>query len=86
MEMYDDPLTVFRDALPNLLTRDTYERRLEKFFKFLDLQGNGLESIAQTFVVKAKENPNWAVSSIMKYHLYYNFNVIIILVNRSLLN
>ena len=67
MEVYDEPLTVFRDSLSNPMTRDRYERRLEAFFKFLDLAGDTLQSRCQTFVTKAKENPSWATSSVMTY-------------------
>lgn len=36
-EVYDDALTTFRDALANPFTRDKYERKLEWFFQFLNL-------------------------------------------------
>ncbi len=66
-EVYEDALMVFRDALSNPMTREKYERRLELFFKFIELKGDTLQSKSNTFVAKARENPSWAVSSVMKY-------------------
>ncbi|MFZ0184381.1 MAG: hypothetical protein WAL88_06050 [Nitrosotalea sp.] len=66
-EVYDDALTIFRDALSNPSTRDKYERRLEWFFKFLELDGDTLQSKSDTFVKKAKENPSWATQSVVRY-------------------
>jgi len=61
MENYDeDPLTLFEDALSNPLTRDRYEKRLGRFFNFLNLAGETLQEKAQTFTIEAKKNPNWA--------------------------
>jgi integrase len=68
MENYDDdPLTIFQDALSNPLTRNRYEKRLDQFFKFSNLEGETLQSRAQTFNIRAKNNPTWAVSAVMTY-------------------
>lgn len=68
MDNYDDdPLTLFRDALSNLLTRDRYEKRLYQFFNFLGLDGDTAELKAKLFTEKAKNNPSWAVSVVMNY-------------------
>lgn len=67
MEEFDDPLTLFKDALPNHLTRDRYEHRLDLFFKFLEIDGDSLEQRSVNFTKKSKENPNWTTSVILKY-------------------
>ncbi|MHB8602824.1 MAG: hypothetical protein ACYC6W_03135 [Nitrosotalea sp.] len=68
MEVYDDDaLTIFRDALSNPVTRGKYERRLELFFEFLELEGDTLQSKSDTFVKKAKGNPSWATQSVARY-------------------
>lgn len=67
MEEFDDPLMLFKDALPNHLTRDRYEHRLDLFFKFLEIDGDSLEIRAENFTKKSKENPNWTTSVILKY-------------------
>lgn len=66
MDYYDDPMTLFKDALPNLTTREKYQRRLAQFFNFMELKGN-LESQAKSFVSKSQKDPRWTVSVIMKY-------------------
>ncbi len=53
MEQYDEPLTVFQDSLPNRKTRDSYERKLTQFFKFLNLEGE-LKSQSAKFTTNAK--------------------------------
>ena len=70
MEEYDDPLTMFQDALANSLTRDRYEKRLGQFFTFLHLEGETLQSKASNFATRCKTNPSWAQSVIMKYMRY----------------
>jgi hypothetical protein len=70
MEPRDEPLTIFRDALPNLVTRDRYEKRLDQFFEFMNLKGETLESRARLFATKCKRNHSWAMSEIMSYMRY----------------
>ena len=70
MEVYDDPLTLFRDALSNPVTRDRYERLLDNFFKFLEVKGESLQLRAEIFDKKSKNDPKWASSSIMKWIRY----------------
>jgi len=70
MEQRDDPLTMFRDALSNPVTRDRYEKRLEQFFGFMNLKGESMQSRAQYFASKCKKNPSWAMSAIMNYMRY----------------
>ena len=71
MKQRDDPLTMFRDALPNLVTRDRYEKRLGQFFEFMNLKGDtSMQSKAQYFASKCKKNPSWATSEVMNYMRY----------------
>jgi integrase len=67
VEEYEDPLTIFRDALSNPLTRDRYEKRLDLFFRFLKIDGETLQERAQSFATRSKHNPAWCVSAIMNY-------------------
>ncbi len=53
MEEYDDPLTLFQDAIANQLTRDRYEKRLDQFLKFLNTLGETLQVRAEYFAVQA---------------------------------
>jgi len=67
MEVYDEPLTLFKDALPNPLTRDRYERLLDQFLKFIPIEGQSLQERTTNFAKKAKDDLNWASSSVMKW-------------------
>jgi len=69
MEYYDDPMILFRDALPNKVTRQKYERRLAQFFDYLKLDGD-IDTRAKQFVQSSQKDPKWTVSMIMKYVRY----------------
>lgn len=66
MDYYDDPMTLFKDALPNLITQEKYQRRLAQFFNFIELEGE-LESQAKSFVLQSEKDPKWTVSVILRY-------------------
>jgi len=70
MDNSEEPMTIFRDALHNSVTRGVYEKRLDQFFKFLSLEGETIEERAQKFFSKAKSNPAWVVNCIMNYIRY----------------
>lgn len=67
MEKIDSAMTLFRDALPNAITRKTYERRLGNFFKFLEIDGESLEEKGEVFAQNSKNNNSLVTSSILKY-------------------
>lgn len=67
MEEIDSAMTLFRDALPNVVTRKTYERRLNNFFKFLEIDCESLEEKGEIFAQNSKKNASLATSSILKY-------------------
>jgi len=67
MEEIDSAMTLFRDALPNVVTRKTYERRLNNFFKFLEIDCESLEEKGEIFAQNSKKNVSLAASSILKY-------------------
>ncbi len=50
------------------VTRDRYQRRLEKFFDFLGLEGATAEQKSKSFLKKIKEeNSQWAFNSLLKF-------------------
>jgi len=57
---------MFRDALPNKVTRQKYERRLIQFFEFIEMKGD-LEEQAKHFVKSSQKDPKWIISVIMNY-------------------
>jgi hypothetical protein len=62
----DNPLSVFLYALRAPETRRQYPRRAKVFFDFLNLE-EPLEKQARDFLSKAKQNPQWAQSSLMQF-------------------
>lgn len=70
MNYYDDPITMFRDALPNKVTRQKYERRLIQFFEFIEMKGD-LDEQSKQFVESSQKDPKWIVSMIMKYMRFH---------------
>jgi hypothetical protein len=62
----EDPLSVFMYALKAPETRRQYPRRAKVFFDFLKLEAP-LEKQARVFLSKAKQNPQWAQSSLMQF-------------------
>jgi hypothetical protein len=50
------------------LTRKYYERRLHRFFDFIEFESNnGLEQRCNDFAVKGKSDINWALNKIMTF-------------------
>ena len=62
----EDPLSVFMYALKAPETKRQYPRRAKVFFDFLKLN-EPLEEQAKDFLSKAKQNPQWAQSSLMQF-------------------
>jgi hypothetical protein len=62
----EDPLSVFLYALKAPETKRQYPRRAKVFFDFLKLD-EPLEKQAKDFLSKAKQNPQWAQSSLMQF-------------------
>ncbi|MGC2669375.1 MAG: hypothetical protein WA220_09360 [Candidatus Nitrosopolaris sp.] len=59
-------MSVFLYALRAPESRRQYPTRLKKFLDFLKLEGN-LEEQARYFLVKAKESPQWAQLSLIRF-------------------
>lgn len=65
-EEAEDPISVFLYALKAPETKRQYPRRLKVFLDYLKLEGT-LEQQAREFLSKAKQNPQWAQSSLMQF-------------------
>jgi hypothetical protein len=61
-----DPIAAFMYGLRAPDTRRQYPRRFQYFLNFLKIPGNLAEQ-AKQFVLKAKENPQWAQESLMSF-------------------
>jgi hypothetical protein len=62
----EDALSVFLYALKAPETKRQYPRRAKVFFDFLKLE-EPLENQARDFLYKAKQDPQWAQSSLMQF-------------------
>ncbi|MFL6457118.1 MAG: hypothetical protein ACJ71G_09160 [Nitrososphaeraceae archaeon] len=61
-----DPLATFMYGLRAPDTRRQYPRRFQYFLEFLRISGP-LEEQARQFVLKARENQQWAQESLMSF-------------------
>jgi len=66
------PYLMFKYAIKTELTRKYYERRLKKFFDFIEFATieRGIEIRCNMFIEKAKDNTNWSLSQIIRFLQY----------------
>ena len=66
------PYPMFKYAIKTEITRRYYERRLKKFFDFIEFEitDKNIESKCDKFGEKAKSNTNWALSQIIRFLQY----------------
>ncbi len=58
-------------ALKSPLTREKYQKRMEKFFDFVGLEGKTVEEKSLSFVGKSHlEGNQWVFNSVLKFMLY----------------
>ncbi len=62
-----DPMTVFRDSIRSPMTKNRYEKRLDLFFKFIQLDGVTVDGRAKAFASRAKSDLDWVTNEIMTY-------------------
>ena len=59
-------------ALKSPVTREKYQKRLERFFNFLGLDGRTTEEKSDVFIEKAKTEGNqWAFNAILKFMQFH---------------
>jgi integrase len=66
-ETEGDPYTLFVYSLRSPYTKESYFRRLRRFFDAISVEGPTFESRCNLFVQKGKQDPNWAFNSILKF-------------------
>jgi hypothetical protein len=66
------PYLMFKYAIKTEITRQYYERRLKKFFDFIEFETTAfsIEFRCNKFVEKAKNNSNWTLSQIIRFLQY----------------
>jgi hypothetical protein len=64
-----DPFILFEYSIRSPYTKESYFRRLRRFFDAISLEGLTLESRCNLFAEKGKQDPKWAFNSILKFVL-----------------
>ena len=65
---FSNPYQMFAYSIRSELTRKYYERRLNRFFDFIEFEANAvLEQRCNNFAVKGKSDINWALNKIMTF-------------------
>jgi hypothetical protein len=68
---YSSPYFIFKYSIRNELTRKDYERRLYRFFDYVNfLPGEEIEKRCNFFAQSGKESPNWALNKIIFFLQY----------------
>ena len=72
------PYLMFKYAIKTELTRKYYERRLKKFFDFIEFEitEQSIELRCNTFIEKSKYNTNWTLSQIIRFLQYQKERVV----------
>jgi hypothetical protein len=78
-ELDQDIWSLYLYALKSPITREKYQRRLEKFFDFLVLDGARVEEKSKSFLkkIKEEEGSQWAVNSLLKFMQHHLYNKMI---------
>jgi integrase len=67
-EEYTDPYRMFVYAIRSPYTKDSYFRRLRRFFDSIDLcKGEAMDKRCNAFAYRGRVNVNWAFSNILKF-------------------
>jgi integrase len=69
LELDQEPLTEFFQAIRSPVTKRKYELRLAQFFDYLKLEGKDLKERARVFTARAKKEPEWAQSVVTAFVL-----------------
>ena len=67
------PYLMFKYAIKTEITRKYYERRLKKFFDFIEFENvadKDIEDRCNKFAEKSKDNENWVLSQIIRFLQY----------------
>jgi hypothetical protein len=67
-----DTWSLYLYAMKSLVTREKYQKRLEKFFDFIGLEGKTIEPKSISFFNRAKDEGNgWVFNNILKFMQFH---------------
>jgi hypothetical protein len=64
-----DPFVLFEYSIRSPYTKESYFRRLKRFFDAVSLQETTFENRCNFFAEKGRQDPTWAFNSILKFIL-----------------
>jgi hypothetical protein len=64
-----DPYIIFEYSIRSPHTKESYFRRLRRFFDAISLEGTTFEGKCNLFAERGKQDPNWAFNSILEFVL-----------------
>ena len=77
LESESNAWTLYLYAMKSPVTREKYQKRLDKFFDFLGLEGGSIEEKSRVFVEMArKDNSNWTFNNILKFIQFQNSSMV----------
>ena len=67
-EEFTDPYTMFLYAIRSPYTKESYFRRLRRFFDAINFcEGETMDKRCNTFAYRGRNDSNWAFSNILKF-------------------
>ena len=63
------PYVLFAYSIRSPYTKETYFRRLRRFFDAVSANGSTFEDTCNLFAEKGRQDPTWAFSSVLRYTL-----------------
>ena len=71
----EDPYSIFLFAMNAPQTREKYTTRLDRFFRFVNIQGNTIRERCKAFVEISKNDNIWALNNVRKFLQVYKERV-----------
>jgi hypothetical protein len=71
-----DTWSLYIYAMKSPVTREKYQRRLDKFFDFIGLKGDNTQGKSHVFLKMAQKDSRWSFNSILKFVQYQNNRVL----------
>jgi hypothetical protein len=71
-----NPWTLYLYAIKSPVTMDKYQKRLDKFFDFIRLDGGSIEDKSRAFVEMAIKDNNWTFNNILRFIQFQNSRVV----------
>jgi hypothetical protein len=62
-----EPYDLFVYSLRSPSTRETYFRRLRRFFDAINIEGSAFDTRCNLFAMKGRDDPSWAFNCILRF-------------------